>query len=785
MGSFLARIPLLSVLICINSLYITVNMLMLSKIRIWLLIMGFLFLLSEYGVSRHIIGGEFYYETLSPGNYEFTLIVYRDCASGGALFDSQSTPFGSATTGTVSVYRSDSDVPIDRVELAPPLVESIEIQPDNPCLIAPSFLCVERGEYKFRLQLPITNRTYTISYQRCCRNNTINNIQDPSSSGATYTIDISPFAQQMGNSSIQFSNFPPVVICNQDPLDFDHSAFDPDEREGSRIEYEFCSPFLGGGLAGSAGNPGMATDPDGVAPDPDLPPPYDEVLFVGGEFTTTTPMGGDPVVSIDSETGIITGTPQDLGQFVVGVCATEYDSLGNVLSQIRRDFQFNVVECDVAVTSAMEADSIDDRGNFIINACGRSRVQFFDSSYLQEFVSTHEWTFEVENGEDIVSTATNPMIDFPDLGTYPGRLIVNKNSACSDTSEFFVNILGRIENDFTFDYDTCRAGLVSFEGSSFTENDEIIQRIWDIDNEDTLQGSITNYEFRTPGEKVIRYEVIDDVGCRAVTEKVIPYYPIPNQIQIEPEVNGECQPVKVLFNNLSYPLDESYDVSWQFGDGGTSTEISPTYIYEEAGIYDVSLQIISPIGCEYSGELDQGIIVLESPIAEFTYSPEAFDQINNTAQFRDLSQLANQWSWAFGDFDVSTLENPTYTFPDTGIVDVELIVTHENGCTDTATQLLDVVPSPLYFLPNAFRPSGENTVFKGTGALDLISQFEMSIYDRWGGRIFTSSDPEVGWNGRRNNTGSMMPAGVYICQVRFVGPRGKTYQFKEFATLIH
>src|SRR6056297_2559258 len=536
--------------------------------------------------ARHIIGGEIYYETISTGEYEFTLIVYRDCASGGALFDSQNTPFGSATPGTVSVYRSDIVLPFDRVVLAPPDVESIEIDPDNPCLIAPSFLCVERGEYKFRLELPISDHTYTIAYQRCCRNNTINNIENPGASGATYAIDISPFAQQIGNNSIQFSNFPPVVICNQESLNFDHSAFDPDEQSGNRIEYSFCAPFLGGGLAGSNGNPGLATDLDGVAPDPDQPPPYNEVIFAGGDFTSSTPMGGNPVIEIDPESGFITGTPTDLGQFVVGVCATEFDSTGSILSQIRRDFQFNVVECDAAVTASMEADSIDERGNFIFNACGRSSVQFNDSSFLQRFISTHEWTFEVESGEDIISTATNPQIDFPDLGTYPGQLIVNKNTECSDTANFLVNIFGRIENDFSFDYDTCRAGLVSFEGSSFTENNEIIERNWNIDNESTSSGNAINYEFRTPGDKVIVYEVIDDKGCNAVTEKLIPYYTIPNQRQIETEDDGECQPLRVAFNNLSYPLDESYDIFWQFGEGNSSTEISPTHIYEDAGVYN-------------------------------------------------------------------------------------------------------------------------------------------------------------------------------------------------------
>jgi len=734
--------------------------------------------------ARHIIGGEIYYETISPGEYEFTLIVYRDCASGGALFDSQNTPFGSATPGTVSVYRSDIVLPYDRVVLAPPDVESIEIDPDNPCLIAPSFLCVERGEYKFRLELPISDHTYTIAYQRCCRNNTINNIENPGASGATYAIDISPFAQQIGNNSIQFSNFPPVVICNQESLNFDHSAFDPDEQSGNRIEYSFCAPFLGGGLAGSNGNPGLATDLNGVAPDPDQPPPYNEVIFAGGDFTSSTPMGGNPVIEIDPESGFITGTPTDLGQFVVGVCATEFDSTGSILSQIRRDFQFNVVECDAAVTASMIADSLDDAGNFVINACGRSQVQFTDSSFLREFVSTHEWTFEVNNGPDIISNVANPLIDFPDLGTYPGYLIINKNSVCSDTAEFLVNILGAIENDFTFDYDTCRAGIVTFEGSSSTENNQIVERNWQIDGVSTAQGQVTTFEFLTPGEKSISYEVIDDEGCVAITERFIPYFPIPNQIDIEATTNGECEPVTVQFNNLSYPLDERYDIYWDFGDGNSSTQISPSHIYDDPGVYEVFLSITSPIGCEYEGIVEQAIPVKESPVADFSYSPQSFDQINNTARFTDLSQDAENWNWTFDSFSSSDDQNPVFSFPDTGIMEVQLLVTHINGCTDTSLQYLDIIPNPVYFLPNAFRPFGENNTYRGTGKLAWISRFEMNIFDRWGGKVFTTTDPLIGWNGRRDNTGNMLPAGVYVCQVQFYGPRGNRYTLREFATLI-
>ena len=305
-----------------------------------------------------------------------------------------------------------------------------------------------------------------------------------------------------------------------------------------------------------------------------------------------------------------------------------------------------------------------------------------------------------------------------------------------------------------------------------------------ISLEKKASGSTADYEFLSPGDKRIRYEVIDNRGCVSVTEKVIPYYPIPNEIRVEQDFKGPCEPVLVQFMNLSYPLDDTYDIRWDFGDGDSSDQISPTHIYDDPGLYTVRLRMESPIGCKYDGELDNNILVQQSPIADFTYTPTDFDQLNRLANFRDLSEFSDEWSWDFGGYGQSNMQNPSFEFPDTGRVEVQLQVTHPNGCTDTTSQILDIVPRARYFLPNAFRPSGNNNVYKGTGDLIGVTQFEMQIFDRWGGRVFSTQDPEEGWDGRRDNSGNLAPSGVYVCIVRFIGPRGKEFLLREFATLV-
>jgi gliding motility-associated-like protein len=89
-------------------------------------------------------------------------------------------------------------------------------------------------------------------------------------------------------------------------------------------------------------------------------------------------------------------------------------------------------------------------------------------------------------------------------------------------------------------------------------------------------------------------------------------------------------------------------------------------------------------------------------------------------------------------------------------------------------------------MPNAFSPNedGKNDEFRGSGFTEGMQNFELSIWNRWGERIFVTSDPEEGWNGRKDNSGNLIPPGVYIYRVNYVDPRGQPIVLEGFATLV-
>lgn len=735
---------------------------------------------SSFG--RHIIGGSITYECLGGGDYEFTLTLYRDCnCTNCAELDPVASigiykcPDGSCSGMTQSSYIHRLSINLDEIKAVG--------APDYPCLIPPN-VCTQQGVYKFKLSeygisLPISEDSYHISYQRCCRNVTINNIIRPQDMGATYTIEITPEGQKVCNNSPVFDNFPPTVICNDNEILFDHSATD---KDGDQLVYEFCSPLRGGGplLNGAA-----AVSCEGAIPTPACPPPYDYVTFVAPLYSPGNPMGGDPVVTINPISGYITGKPNRLGQYVVGVCVSEYRD-GVLLSKVFRDFQFNVANCDPIVVADVEKDAVINDQEYLINSCGEFDINFINRSFQRAAINTYEWSFDI-NGTISKYGDWSPTVRFPGVGNYKGQLILNPNTDCGDTANINVVIYPDITADFEYEYDTCVSGPVAFTDLSVTGGDRLTAWEWDFGDGISNQLRNPNHLYKKPGDIPVSLTVTDNNQCKDKITKTIKYYPVPSLIVIAPSDFTGCVPASIFFDNLSFPIDNTYDIYWDFGDGGSSDAISPTHLYENTGVYTVAVDITSPIGCQTDTTFYNLIEILDSPQADFTYSPEMPTNLSPDLSFYDQSVgLVAGWEWDFGDGERDFSSNPIHSYPDSGQYTVQQVVVHPNGCRDTAYQIIDVTPEVRYFLPNAFTPNydGKNEAYKGVGQLDGISKFEMTIWNRWGEMVFETQDPQKGWNGLQGSDGQPAPAGIYVVKVNFIGPRGAPFEYQTFATLI-
>jgi PKD repeat protein len=138
-------------------------------------------------------------------------------------------------------------------------------------------------------------------------------------------------------------------------------------------------------------------------------------------------------------------------------------------------------------------------------------------------------------------------------------------------------------------------------------------------------------------------------------------------------------PFVVKFSDASKGLPTSW--SWDFGDGGRSTDRNPSHTYARSGTYAVTLTVSNAYGSD--SETKTGFVTAGGkPAADFT-ADERRGVKPFTVTFTDLSAgNPTSWQWDFGDGTTSTEQNPVHTYQQEGAYDVTLTVSNSYG-TDT------------------------------------------------------------------------------------------------------
>lgn len=542
------------------------------------------------------------------------------------------------------------------------------------------------------------------------------------------------------NSSPFYNNFPPLVLCTNDPLSFDHSATDPD---GDSLVYFLCDPFEGGSV-------------DFPAPNPPAAPPYNNVIFAN-PFSATNPLGANPGLAINPQTGLLTGTPNLQGQFVVAVCVSEYRN-GQLIATHKRDFQFNVVNCISDVAASFINPNPDP-----LNSCNGFQIQFTNESTGAQF---YHWDFGVPNTNADTSNAVNPIFTYPAAGQYTVMLIANPGFTCADTSYTTFGVFPQLEAFFAPPPGQCITGNnFNFTAGGSFQNDT--QFSWDFGPTAAPQSSTaqnpTGITYPAAGTYDVTVTYIGQGCTRTYTDDVL-VYPLPT-IGLSTTPNIGCEPFPVLFTNTSTQSDQPMQYFWQFGDGQTSTDESPFHIYQNDGIYDVTLTATSTSGCDTTMvlSLPQLIVVKSSPTAAFTINPLVTDVLAPVVTITDQSVGGIWCKMHMGVGDSINTCNLTYTYADSGTYYISQIVINEEGCPDTLIQPVRINPIFSFYAPNAFTPNGDiyNDGYRMYG--EGIKTYELLIYNRWGQVVFKTNNLLEEWDGTfMNGGGELSPDGVYV-----------------------
>jgi gliding motility-associated-like protein len=235
-------------------------------------------------------------------------------------------------------------------------------------------------------------------------------------------------------------------------------------------------------------------------------------------------------------------------------------------------------------------------------------------------------------------------------------------------------------------------------------------------------------------------------------------------------VNAEFQmPDSVCLPAFVNFIDQSTNAttwSWAFGDGQTSTLSNPSNSYVTVGTYNVLLVSGNPNSCNKTDTATKSITILPSPLADFTWSPNP--PIPNTPNvFTNTSVAATQYLWDFGDGTSSTDKDEVHVFQKDGFYNVCLTVWNEFGCIDTICRLVRGIVVPLVDVPTGFSPNGDGindqVYVKGYGIQTMLFR----IYNRWGEKVFETTNQAIGWDGRYKDVLQEMEVYGYTLNVTF------------------
>ena len=174
------------------------------------------------------------------------------------------------------------------------------------------------------------------------------------------------------------------------------------------------------------------------------------------------------------------------------------------------------------------------------------------------------------------------------------------------------------------------------------------------------------------------------------------------------------------------------------------------------------------------------VTVRPNPVALIGADPYFLTSDSPIVTFSNLStgQVISTWDFDDGNVlqEVSAPFEYQYPFAE-GNYNVSLLVESQYGCLDSITQLIQVKGDVIYYVPNSFTPDGDehNNMFTPvfTSGFEPLS-YQLDVYDRWGELMFTSQNPQIGWDGYLNFV--KCQEGMYAYNIRFIETKSGEYK---------
>jgi len=324
------------------------------------------------------------------------------------------------------------------------------------------------------------------------------------------------------------------------------------------------------------------------------------------------------------------------------------------------------------------------------------------------------------------------------------------------------------------------------EDIQFTYDDDPAGKEFSWDFDDGAVSSLPNpvHAYANEGTYNV-YLHVQQYICEDETTFPVVVNPLPSP-EFSVDLNEGCLPVAVQFTDNSQDIFPGATYEWTFGDGNQSDLQNPSHVYDQAGLYSVGLSIYNTARCFASISKPKLIQVNPNPLADFEADPWITTMDDPEISFYNISDSDStliDFEWEFGDGSSSGDENPLHTYDQAGDYEILMRVETVNGCWDTIIGKVAITEFVKLYIPSAFTPNGDglNDYFQIKGT--PVTDWNLYIYDRWGGIIWSTHNFETLWGGT-DYSGTPVEPGTYIYQITGSDYKLEPVSFKGTVTVV-
>ncbi len=338
-------------------------------------------------------------------------------------------------------------------------------------------------------------------------------------------------------------------------------------------------------------------------------------------------------------------------------------------------------------------------------------------SHNSKTFKTDYWDFGDGSGQAYGDAVSHTYVNLSNIVYSPKMSLRRQRYNCYDTSSVTLLIYPKPEAEMKAQRnDPCDIGVYQF----INKTKNVTQTEWTF-NDGTIYASSSFSKVLPSADKDSFYSVqllvTNAYNCKDTIEQVIKVKP-KLKINFSKHPLEACEKGVANFKNMS---SNAVRVFWKFGDGGISTEMNPSYVYNQHGSYRITLYGYDKDGCVDSTDGTDVFKVIERPKADFDYQmkkpalPNALVAFIGKPTITSLNVNSLTYEWDFGDGSVPSadnyIRNPQHTYVNAGTVEVKFTV-YNQQCSDFIIKpiFIDYAKPVVNFTPDKYEGCAPLTV---------------------------------------------------------------------------